>query len=125
MPQPSVATRTACNFFQGLSLVVGGAEAEAKAKANKYIKQLGMDGALTQISSTIGVDLSDLDLDLLLPSIQTQSLRGLISLCCVSRNLTLPQIQGLPNGAGMSLALSTLGSCAATISPNVLQDLLP
>jgi len=63
-------------FFQGLSPVVGGTETEAKAKANEYIEQLSMDGALAHISGTIGVDLGAIDLDLPLQSMQTRAMRG-------------------------------------------------
>jgi alkanesulfonate monooxygenase SsuD/methylene tetrahydromethanopterin reductase-like flavin-dependent oxidoreductase (luciferase family) len=63
-------------FFQGLSPVVGGTETEAKAKADEYIEQLSMDGALAHISGTIGVDLGEIDLDLPLQSIQTRAMRG-------------------------------------------------
>jgi FMN-dependent oxidoreductase (nitrilotriacetate monooxygenase family) len=63
-------------FFQGLSPVVGGTEAEAKAKANEYIEQMSMDGALAHISGTIGVDLGEIDIDLPLQSLQTEGMRG-------------------------------------------------
>ncbi len=63
-------------FFQGLSPVVGGTEAEAKAKADAYIEQMSMDGALAHISGTIGVDLGDIDIDLPLHAIQTRAMRG-------------------------------------------------
>jgi FMN-dependent oxidoreductase (nitrilotriacetate monooxygenase family) len=63
-------------FFQGLSPVVGGTEAEAKARANEYVEQMSMDGALAHISGTIGVDLGEIDIDLPLQSLQTDGMRG-------------------------------------------------
>lgn len=63
-------------FFQGLSPVVAGTESEAKAKADDYLESLSMDGALAHISGSVGVDLSVVDLDTPLQSIESSAMRG-------------------------------------------------
>ena len=65
-------------FFQGLTPVVGGTEAEAKAKEAAYREQLSTEGALTLLSGAIGVDLAAIDLDLPLETIDSQSIRGMV-----------------------------------------------
>ena len=47
----------------GLSLVVGGSEAEAQAKAKDLEQTLSLDGGLAHMSGHLGVDLGDVDLD--------------------------------------------------------------
>ncbi len=63
-------------FFQGLSLVVGGTEAEAKAKEAAYIEQANVEGSLAHMSGSIGVDLGTINLDQPLASFDFQSVRG-------------------------------------------------
>ena len=63
-------------FFQGLSLVIGGTEAEAKAKEAEYLEQFSTEGALAHLSGSIGVDLSAIDLDQPLETIDSQGMRG-------------------------------------------------
>ena len=65
-------------FFQGLSPVVGGTEAEAKVKEAEYLEQFSTEGALAHLSGSIGIDLSDIDLDQPLKSIDTRSMRGMV-----------------------------------------------
>ena len=65
-------------FFQGLSPVVGGTEAEAKVKETEYLEQFSTEGALAHLSGSIGIDLSDIDLDQPLKSIDTRSMRGMV-----------------------------------------------
>ena len=65
-------------FFQGLSPVVGGTETEAKAKEAEYLEQFSTEGALAHLSGSIGIDLSDIDLDQSLKSIDTRSMRGMV-----------------------------------------------
>ena len=65
-------------FFQGLSPVVGGTETEAKAKEAEYLEQFSTEGALAHLSGSIGIDLSDIDLDQPLKSIDTRSMRGMV-----------------------------------------------
>jgi len=50
-------------FVQGLSPVVGGTEAEAKAKAADYREQLSVDGGLSHLSGGLGIDLGNIDPD--------------------------------------------------------------
>ena len=65
-------------FFQGLSPVVGGTDAEAKAKEADYLEQFSTEGALAHLSGSIGIDLSDIDRDQSLTSIDTRSMRGMV-----------------------------------------------
>ena len=65
-------------IFQGLSPVVGGTEAEAKVKEAEYLEQFSTEGALAHLSGSIGIDLSDIDLDQSLKSIDTRSMRGMV-----------------------------------------------
>jgi len=65
-------------FFQGLSPVVGGTEAEAKAKEAEYLEQFSTEGALAHLSGSIGVDLSAIDLDRPLETLDSQAMRGSI-----------------------------------------------
>jgi FMN-dependent oxidoreductase (nitrilotriacetate monooxygenase family) len=66
-------------FFQGLSPVVGGTEAEAKAKEAAYLAQFSTEGALAHLSGSIGVDLGAIDLDCPLASFTFDSMRGAIT----------------------------------------------
>ena len=63
-------------FFQGLSPVVGGTEAEAKAKESEYLEQFSTEGALAHLSGSIGVDMSAIDLDQPLETLDTRAMRG-------------------------------------------------
>ena len=63
-------------FFQGLTTVVGGTEAEAKAKEAEYLEQFSSEGALAHLSGTIGVDLAAIDLDRPLNTIDIQAVQG-------------------------------------------------
>ena len=65
-------------FFQGLSPVVGGTEAEAKAKETEYLEQFSTEGALAHLSGSIGVDLSSIDLDSPLNTMNIEAMRGSI-----------------------------------------------
>ena len=65
-------------FFQGVSPVVGGTEAEAKAKEAEYLEQFSTEGALAHLSGSIGVDLAAIDLDRPLETIDSQAMRGSI-----------------------------------------------
>ncbi|MEE3248834.1 MAG: LLM class flavin-dependent oxidoreductase, partial [Chloroflexota bacterium] len=65
-------------FFQGLSPVVGGTEAEAKAKEAEYLEQFSTEGALAHLSGSIGVDLSSIDLDNPLNTMDIGAMRGSI-----------------------------------------------
>ncbi|WP_256868263.1 LLM class flavin-dependent oxidoreductase [Candidatus Entotheonella palauensis] len=63
-------------FFQGLTPVVGGTEAEAKAKEAAYIEQANFEGSLAHMSGSIGVDLGTINLDQPLATFDFQSVRG-------------------------------------------------
>jgi FMN-dependent oxidoreductase (nitrilotriacetate monooxygenase family) len=63
-------------FFQGLSPVVGDTEAQAKAKLDDYMESYSLEGALAHISGSVGVDLSDIDVDMPLDSMETRAMRG-------------------------------------------------
>ena len=63
-------------FFQGLSPVVGGTEAEAKAKAAEYLEQFSTEAALAHLSGSIGVDLGAIDLDRPLETFASQAMQG-------------------------------------------------
>ena len=65
-------------FFQGLSPVVGGTETEAKAKEAEYLEQCSTEGALAHLSGSIGIDLSAIDLNQPLKSIDTRAMRGMV-----------------------------------------------
>ncbi len=65
-------------FFQGVSPVVGGTEAEAKAKEAEYLEQFSTEGTLAHLSGSIGVDLGAIDLDRPLQTIDMQNMRGSI-----------------------------------------------
>ena len=66
-------------FFQGLSPVVGGTEAEAKAKEAEYLDQLSVEADLAHLSGSFGVDLSEVDPDQPLESFPFHSMRGAIT----------------------------------------------
>ena len=65
-------------FFQGISPVVGGTEAEAMSKASDYIDQFSTEGSLAHLSGGIGIDMGVVDLDQRLDTIDPQSMRGFI-----------------------------------------------
>ena len=66
-------------FFQGLSPVVAGTEAEAKAKEAEYLDQLSVEADLAHLSGSFGVDLSEVDPDQPLESFPFHSMRGAIT----------------------------------------------
>ncbi len=63
-------------FFQGLSPVVAGSEAEAKAKLDDLMDSYSLDGALAHISGAIGVDLGAIDPDVPLGDVDAMAIRG-------------------------------------------------
>ena len=65
-------------FFQGLCPVVGGTEAEAEAKRAEYLEQLSTEGSLAHVSGALGVDLSDIDPDVPLEELRSDSVRGIV-----------------------------------------------
>ncbi len=65
-------------FVQGLTPVVGGTEAEAKAKEADLLESFSIEGALALMSGAIGVDLGAIDLDEPLDTIDNQAIRGMV-----------------------------------------------
>jgi FMN-dependent oxidoreductase (nitrilotriacetate monooxygenase family) len=65
-------------FYQALSPVVGGTEAEAKAKAAEYLEQLSTEAALAHLSGSIGVDLGAMDPDRPLETLDSQAMQGAV-----------------------------------------------
>jgi alkanesulfonate monooxygenase SsuD/methylene tetrahydromethanopterin reductase-like flavin-dependent oxidoreductase (luciferase family) len=65
-------------FFQGLSPVVGGTEAEAKAKEAEYLAQLSTEASLAHLSGSIGVDMGTIDPDQPLETFGSQAMQGLV-----------------------------------------------
>ncbi len=63
-------------FFQGLAPVVGGTEAEARAKEAEYRAQLSTEAALAHLSGSIGVDLGSIDPDRPLEEFDSQAMQG-------------------------------------------------
>ena len=65
-------------FFQGVTPVVGGTEAEAQAKAEDYAAQSSVEGGLAHMSGSVGVDLGAIDLDTPLASLETDAMQGVV-----------------------------------------------
>ena len=65
-------------FFQGVTPVVGGTEAEAEAKAADYLAQSSVEGGLVHMSGSVGVDLGAIDLDAPLASLETDAMQGVV-----------------------------------------------
>lgn len=65
-------------FYQGLSPVVGGTEAEAKAKAAELTEQLSTEAGLAHLSGSIGVDLGAIDPDRPLETFDSQAMQGMV-----------------------------------------------
>ena len=65
-------------FFQGVTPVVGGTEAEAEAKAADYLAQSSVEGGLAHMSGSVGVDLGAIDLDAPLASLKTDAMQGVV-----------------------------------------------
>ncbi len=65
-------------FFQGLTPVVGGTEAEARAKADELAQQLSPEAGLAHLSGSVGVDLGSLDLDQPLERFEFQGIQGFV-----------------------------------------------
>jgi FMN-dependent oxidoreductase (nitrilotriacetate monooxygenase family) len=85
-PVPDIRARAAkygrraedIRFYQGLSPVVGGTEAEAQAKAAEYVEGLSTEGALAHLSGSIGVDLGAIDPDRPLEAFDSNAMIGAV-----------------------------------------------
>src|SRR4051794_5238063 len=83
-PVPDIRARAArygrrpddIRFYQGLSPVVGGTEAEARAKAAEYLDGLSTEAALAHLSGSIGVDLGAVDPDRPLETFDSNAMTG-------------------------------------------------
>lgn len=62
----------------GIQPIVGGTEEEAKRKLAHLIDRLPLDGAISRLSGTMGVDFSDMDLDQPLADMQVPGSQGLM-----------------------------------------------
>jgi FMN-dependent oxidoreductase (nitrilotriacetate monooxygenase family) len=65
-------------FFQGISPVVGGTEAEARRKEADYRESLSVEGALAHMSGNVGVDLGQIDPDRPLSTFESNGVQGFI-----------------------------------------------
>jgi FMN-dependent oxidoreductase (nitrilotriacetate monooxygenase family) len=65
-------------FFQGISPVVGGTEAEARAKEAEYLEQFSTEASLAHLSGSIGVDMGAIDPDQPLTTFDSQAMQGLV-----------------------------------------------
>jgi FMN-dependent oxidoreductase (nitrilotriacetate monooxygenase family) len=63
---------------QALSPIVGGTEAEARAKEAEYREQLSTDGALAHMSGNVGADLGPIDPDRPLSTFESNAVQGVI-----------------------------------------------
>jgi len=64
--------------FQGLTVITGGTEAEARAKEREVREQLSEEGTLAVVSGWLGVDLSAYDPDEPIGEIRTNAQQGMI-----------------------------------------------
>ena len=65
-------------FFQALTPVVGGTEAEAEAKAAELTEQVSAEAGLVHMAGNFGVDLGTLDLDRPLEDFDYEGVQGLV-----------------------------------------------
>jgi FMN-dependent oxidoreductase (nitrilotriacetate monooxygenase family) len=64
--------------FQAISPVVGGTEAEARAKEAEYREQLSTEGALAHMSGNVGADLGSIDPDRPLSTFESNGVQGVV-----------------------------------------------
>jgi FMN-dependent oxidoreductase (nitrilotriacetate monooxygenase family) len=77
--QAAAAGRTpAPGVTFGIQPIIGGTEAEARRKLDDLIERLPLEGAISRLSGTMGVDFSGMDLDQPLAQMQTQGSQGLM-----------------------------------------------
>jgi long-chain alkane monooxygenase len=65
-------------FFQGMSFIVGGTEAEAQAKAEEYDQGASARGYAAHMGGAMGVDLADIDLDAPVGEIEQYNTQGIV-----------------------------------------------
>jgi FMN-dependent oxidoreductase (nitrilotriacetate monooxygenase family) len=124
----------------GVQPVVGGTEAEAKAKLDALIERIPLDGALARLCGTMGVDFSTYELDRPLQEVQTQASQGLMKAFTAilgDRPFTLrevamrwglsvgmPQIVGSPEQVAdqMEQIWRETGCLGFNVTPHVMQS---
>jgi FMN-dependent oxidoreductase (nitrilotriacetate monooxygenase family) len=62
----------------GIQPIVGGTEEEAKRKLSNIVERMPLEGAISRLSGTMGVDFSGMELDQPLAEMQTQGSQGLM-----------------------------------------------
>ena len=62
----------------GVQPIVGGTEEEARRKLNDIVERIPLEGAISRLSGTMGVDFSGMELDQPLAEMQTQGSQGLM-----------------------------------------------
>jgi FMN-dependent oxidoreductase (nitrilotriacetate monooxygenase family) len=62
----------------GIQPIVGGTEEEAKRKLSDIVERMPLEGAISRLSGTMGVDFSGMELDQPLAEMQTQGSQGLM-----------------------------------------------
>ncbi|MDH4146941.1 MAG: LLM class flavin-dependent oxidoreductase [Acidimicrobiia bacterium] len=65
-------------FFQALTPIVGGTEAEARAKADELLEGVSTEAGLAHLSGMVGVDLSEVDPDRPLDDFASEGVQGLL-----------------------------------------------
>jgi FMN-dependent oxidoreductase (nitrilotriacetate monooxygenase family) len=65
-------------FFQGMSFVVGGTEAEAQEKAAEYDQGASLRGYAAHIGGAMGVDFADIDLDAPVGEVEQYNTQGIV-----------------------------------------------
>ena len=63
-------------FFQGLTLIIGSTEDEAKRKIREYEELVSFDGFAAHLSGSIGVDLGAIDFDAPIGEIDSNGVKG-------------------------------------------------
>lgn len=77
--QAAAAGRTpAPGVTFGIQPIIGGTEEEARKKLDDLIERLPLEGAISRLSGTMGVDFGGMDLDQPLAEMQTQGSQGLM-----------------------------------------------
>jgi len=122
----------------GIQPVIGGTEEEAKKKLDDLIERLPLEGAISRLSGTMGVDFSDMELDQPLADMQVPGSQGLMkafSNIVGDRPLTLrevairwglsvgmPQIVGTPEQVAdqMEMMWRETGCHGYNITPHVM-----
>jgi FMN-dependent oxidoreductase (nitrilotriacetate monooxygenase family) len=65
-------------LFQALTPIIGGTEAEARAKADELLEQVSTEGGLAHLSGAVGVDLGTVDPDRPLDSFEPEGIQGFV-----------------------------------------------